>query len=494
MDPLAPPPEPGTDAGTADPRLRSILGLSAMPEQEQWLLDRLHLAQKLRYAEPHHVSSGAGPGIAWGLSDAMGQILGAHQEGKAQRGLEELSKQRVAGRQKFFDLANEDPTKGVPDMLRRPDSTAANALRKRSLASTATMTGDPVLEKAGTSMLHEQELERQYAALAQQIEHSNRQLKLQERAQGETEKQHQFERGHALRTEQDWATTPVPDLGGFTHTSKHTGESWLIIPGRPPMQISKGVAPGGAHPGMGGVAAPGGPSAAAGGEGVPSATGPVPPGPGGARTPYVKLPEGSQQNAVRVSSGATGLLDALQAGFPENSGVGSVKQALTWKAAEHGYPQLTGPDDQQRVAAWDAVFDPLARERAGLRIPEEQMARMRMELRPNPGESWDVHASKVKRILDTFRAAAANLPPIRSDPIHEELDKAEAMLPKTKAAYEAFNKNAVETMRRKRAGSGAPATPAASPPGSPLRKVGVRAPPPGAAPLQDRLKSYYGGP
>lgn len=464
MDPIAPPPQPGT----VDPR--QLLGLSIAPQAEQWLLQRLKLGQSMRMAEPHHVESGAGPAAAWGLADAVRQMMGAHQEKSAYEGLQGLQQQRLKGRQGFFDLMNEDPAAGVPELLKRPGIDEANALRKRSLATTAAMTGDEVLSRAGEVMLKQQQQDREYAQMVNQIQHQKDLLDLERRKVGNTEKQQEFERGHTLRTEQDWATTPVPELGGFTHTSKHTGESWLIMPGQTPIQISKGTAPG-ATPDAGG---PLGAAAATGGK-VPN---------------YVKLNEAQTQAAVRGSAGATGLIDALEAGFPTTSALKSLPQTLGWKAAEHGMPQLTPADDQARVAAWDAVFDPVARMRAGLRIPEEQMSRMRMELRPNPGEAWDNQVKKAKRILDTFRAEAQTLPPIKSGPILEELDRSEAMLPKTKAEFDVFNKNAVAKMRAHRAGKETPQAVAIPPrsPGAPLRK--------GASsnvPLKDRVQSYYGG-
>lgn len=416
------------DYGLPASPLKKFLALSVTPEQEKLLLERLGYGRHLSTL-PARQGYGLGGGIAWGLADAANKVTGALEERWATEGLRKLAQQRLDQRKAFFDI-DQDPAQdpGVPEMLRRPgEENPTDRLRRRSkMAQLAAATGDPALQAASQEMMKESEMEREYAALSEQV----RAKKAEETRLAKETGLHEREQSLRERTAQEWTTDYKPEVGGFIHSSKHTGEAWLIIPGRAPVQISKGGQPNGP---------------------VAAAT-----GPGGTTPPYVKLNEAQTQAAVRGSAGATGLIDALEAGFPSTSKVGGTAEALRWKAAEHGYPQLTSPDQQARVGAWDAVFDPVARMRAGLRIPEEQMSRMRMELRPNPGESWDNHVKKVRRIIETFRAEASTLPPLKSEPVLEELDKAEAMLPTTRADYDSFNRKMVEKMRATRSGAGEP--------------------------------------
>lgn len=507
---------PGTQPLDPD-FMRRALRLSIAPQQEK--LERERMARAAALAGPHtRIQSGALPAALWGAGDAAGDFFAGMGQRRGRERLEKLYSQQLDDRRGMYDALNTpDPQRpqapsadpSVPDMLRRPEDPAeaqqreqgyqksldASALRRKNAAVAMSMTGDPAMEEAAKRMQAQQQLDREYAQMRQQLEHQNRVTTLAERTQGEAEKQHAFERGHTLRTEQEWVTSPVPDMpGAFTHTSKHTGEAWFIMPGESPVQISKGHSPG-EKPGDGG---PTGAAAATGGK-IP---------------PYSKLNTEQFRTAVGTEAGATGLLDALKEGYPSDNRLRSIGQSLQWKAAEHGMPQLASDANQGRVNAWDAVFDPVARERAGLRIPEEQLQRMRMELRPQPGDSWDNHVSKTKRIITTFRAAASNLPPLKSRPILAELDKIEATLPTTKAAYKAFNKNAEQQMKNLRAGQGKlsavvppQAGPAAGPPPPPAASPGAAgAPAPQAGPpqmgppqapnpaqqvpLQQRLSSY----
>lgn len=502
-----PPVAPSADA--------QLLGQVPTPEQEQWLLQRLKLGQNIYGQEPH-VGIGKGGGAAWGLADALRSYNGYKMQTQAMDGLRQLGQQRLSARQGIFDLLRQPdsaPTSNAPDpgqegppsptqmqgraQDQQQQSTDAFS-RMRRVAALAAASGDPGLEKLSSTLSQQQQQDREYAVLRQQVEHQNRQLALEERKTGDTETQQSFERGHTLRTETEWSTTPLPDQGGFMSTSKHTGETWFYQPGKAPVLVVPGTRPGSSPPGAGG-----------GGDNLGVTEVPPPPGrpdvktvqpPGGAQppqsgapggaalqpstfSPYLKLNEGMASTDLRVASGIKGLQDALAPGFPSNDFLKGTVEGARWRAAEHGMSQLASPDQQQRVSSWDAVVDPIIRARAGARVPEESMGRMRLELRPNPGESWDVHVNKVHRMLDTMRAEAQQLPPVKSRPYLEQLDQLEQTIPRTKAEYEAFNRRAgAQSKSYRKGGEAAPQTG----PGAPLRRGKT-----GGKNLQQQLDEVY---
>lgn len=550
-------PPPSPDDGS------DILGMTPSPELEKWLLERLKLGQSLQTAEPHVITSGSGAGAAWGLADAFRTMRGALAERNAGQGLQQIGQQRAAARQRLFDMLSQgdDGT---------PAGQAQSAARLRRGMGLAALSGDSGMEKFAEESMKQQQLDRENAQLALQAKHQSDLLALDRRKQGATETQQAFERGHTLRTEQEWVTTALPDQGGFLQQSKHTGETWFFQPGHAPVKVAEGHAPGtgpgepgqpppgmpppGPQAGLGvqqpsgagnlppqQSAPPGPPSGGPGGASPPTVTGALqgPPGPlgvspqlprgagapgpaGGAGggppgvaappggpapgaapgglppaqyNPFIKLNGDQAQADLRVSSAINGLRDALRVGFPSNSKLGGTIEAARWRAAEHGMSPLANPDQQARVGAWDAVVDPMIRARAGARVPEGQMSRMRLELRPNPGESWDVHLAKVHRAIDTARAEALQLPPIKSQAYLQQLEGIEQSLPRTKAEYDDFNRRMGSASRSFREG-GAPrddvlpvgTTPPPASPGGPINPL--RTGPRGKT-FEEKLREVY---